>query len=135
MKIVYTYIVGDILHKGHLQYLKSARALGDKLIVGVLTDKAVMEKKSRPIIGFQERFDIVDGLESTNLVVAQNTYSPKKNLWSIRPDVLVESSSHSEEDIEHHRKIMELFKGRIVVLPYFPGSSSTKIKEKIRGKS
>ncbi len=124
MVIVYCYVVGDVLHKGHLHYLKNAKALGDKLIVGVLTDKAVMEKKPKPTIGFIERLDIVDGLEMVDLAVAQETYSPGDNVLAIKPDILVESTSHKEQ-------FQNPF-GRTVVLPYFPIQSSTKIKEKIK---
>ena len=53
MKIVYAYVCGDILHEGHLLFLENAKALGDKLIVGVLTDEAVMEKKARPALSFR----------------------------------------------------------------------------------
>jgi len=122
--IVYTYVVGDVLHKGHLQYLKNAKALGDKLIVGVLTDKAVMEKKPKPIIGFLERYDIINALEFTDLTVVQATYSPVHNVKLIKPDILVESDSHDEPFNNPF--------GRTVPLPYFPTQSSTKIKEKIR---
>ena len=127
MKIVYTYVCGDIIHRGHLQYLKNAKALGNKLVVGVLTDEAIMERKPRPTISFQERFDLIDGLKFVDLTVAQATYSPKHNIDIIKPDVLVESDSHKKPCSNPF--------GRTVVLPYFPGQSSSKIKEKIRGKS
>ena len=127
MVIVYTYVVGDILHKGHLQYLRNAKALGDKLCVGILTDKAVTEKKPKPAIGFSERFDIINALGCVDLAVAQDTYSPKHNVEIIKPDILIESDSHKEP-------LNNPF-GRTIVLPYFPDQSSTKIKEKIRGKS
>lgn len=123
MIIVYTYVVGDVLHKGHLEYLRNAKALGDRLIVGVLTDKAVMEKKPKPIVGFIERFDMVSGLRMVDLTVAQETYSPKHNVDIIKPDILIESDSHKEPCNNPF--------GRTVVLPYFPIQSSTKIKEKI----
>lgn len=122
--IVYTYVVGDILHKGHLQYLKNAKALGDKLVVGVLTDEAVMEKKPKPTIGFIERFDMVDGLGMVDVTVAQETYSPKHNVDIIKPDILIESDSHQEPCNNPF--------GRTIILPYFPMQSSTKIKEEIK---
>ena len=127
MIIVYTYVVADILHRGHLQYLKNAKALGDKLVVGVLTDKAVMEKKPKPVISFVERFDIVDSLDCVDLVIAQATYSPKHNINIIKPDILIESDSHD-------KPLNNPF-GRTLILPYFPTQSSTKIKEKIHDKS
>jgi len=123
MIIVYTYMVGDVLHKGHLQYLKNAKALGDKLVVGILTDEAVMEKKSKPIIGFLERYDIVDALVFVDLAVSQATYSPEHNVSVIRPDILVESDSHKEPFNNPF--------GRTVVMPYFPIQSSSRIKDRV----
>ena len=92
MIVVYTYVCGDILHKGHIEYLKNAKALGDKLIVGVLTDAAIMEKKPRPAMGFDERFDLVRSLRWADVVVAQNIYSPLENVMALRPDILVEAT-------------------------------------------
>ena len=80
MVIIYAYVCGDILHKGHIEHLKNCKALGDKLIVGVLTDKAIMEKKPRSIMGFDERFDLIRSLKWVDVVVAQHTYSPLGNV-------------------------------------------------------
>ena len=126
MIIVYTYVVGDILHKGHIEYLKNAKALGDKLIVGVLTDKAVMEKKLSPVMSFDKRFDLVRNIRCVDVVVAQHTYSPLDNIISIRPDILVESSDHAEQPAN---EFMNSIGGRVVSLPYYPDYSSTQIKK------
>ena len=126
MIVGYAYVVGDILHFGHIQHLKNCKALCDRLIVGVLTDEAVMEKKSRPAIGFKERLELIGELKSVDAVVTQEEYSPEKNVNNIKPDILFESSSH-EYWLSHPY-------GRTIVLPYFPDQSSTKIKEKIHGK-
>ena len=130
MIIVYAYICGDILHKGHIEYLKNAKALGDKLIVGVLTDEAVMEKKKRPTMSFDERFDLVRNLIWTDLVVAQDTYSPLNNVMQIRPDILVETADHVEQPAN---EFMRKIGGRVVIMPYYPGHSSSKLKDKIKG--
>ena len=74
MILVYAYVVADILHCGHLEALRNARALGDKLIVGVLTDEAVCEKKPKPVVPFKERFDLVRALDMVDAVVAQDEY-------------------------------------------------------------
>lgn len=86
-----------------------------------------MEKKPRPAIGFLERYDIIDALTFVDLAVAQVTYSPEYNVKVIKPDILVESDSHDEPFNNPF--------GRTVPLPYFSTQSSSKIKEKIRGKS
>lgn len=122
-------MVGDILHKGHIEYLRNAKALGDKLIVGVLTDEAVMEKKPRPSMNFDERFDLIRSLKYVDMVVAQYDYSPLTNVKSIKPDILVETTDHKQQPAN---KFMRNIGGRIVTMPYYPNQSSTKIKDEIK---
>lgn len=124
MIIGYTYVVGDILHVGHLAYLRSAKALCDKLIVGVLTDAAVREEKPKPTMPFADRYALVAAIGCVDVAVGQETYSPLSNILEIKPDILIESSSH--ETKAYHE-----FQGRVVVLPYYPGVSSTEIKHRI----
>jgi len=132
MIIVYAYVCGDILHKGHIEHLKNAKALGDKLIVGVLTDAAIMEKKARPTMNFDERFDLVRSLKWVDVVVAQNTYSPLDNVMALRPDILIEATDHGEQPAN---EFVESIGGRVLAMPYYPNhSSSTKIKNEIREK-
>ena len=128
MIIVYTYVVGDILHKGHIEYLKNAKSLGDKLIVGVLTDEAVMEKKPMPAMSFDERFDVVRSLKWVDVAVAQYKYSPLDNVRAIKPDILVEVTDHKEQPANDYIKALG---GRVVSMPYYPNHSSTKVKDKI----
>ena len=129
MIIAYCYVCGDILHKGHIEYLKNARALGDKLIVGVLTDAAIMEKKQRPAMSFDERFDLVRSLRWVDVAVAQNTYSPLENVMALKPDILVEATDHKEQPANEY---MESIGGRVLAMPYYPDHSSTEVKNKIR---
>ena len=138
MKIVYSYYVLDLVHKGHLKMMENAKAIAGKdgkLIVGILTDEAVMELKPRPIISFDERFDLANAIKYVDLVVAQETYSPLPNVKKIKPDILMESSSHTDEAIEDARKVMESIGGKVIVIPYYPSQSSSSIKEKINGKN
>ena len=135
MRIVYSYYVLDIVHRGHLKMLENAKAIAGKdgkLIVGILTDEAVMEKKPKPIISFDERYDLASALKFVDLVVAQETYSPLPNVKKIKPDILMESSSHTDEAIEEARKVMESIGGKVIVVPYFPSQSSSNIKNQIK---
>jgi len=129
--VIYVYVCGDILHKGHLLHLKNAASLGDFLIVGVLTDEAVMEKKDRPIIPFEERLELVEALKMVDMVVPQHTYSPCDNMKNLKPDILVESTSHNKDLIEDCKKCMKEIGGKVVVSSYHPYQSSTNIKNKI----
>ena len=130
-KIVYAYVVADLLHVGHIIALENAKSFGDKLIVGVLTDEAVIEKKPKPILSFDERIKLIKSLQCVDIVVAQQTYSPIQNIQKISPDILMESDSHSEEDLEETKRIVESYGGRIILLPYYQGKSSSDIKNDI----
>jgi len=73
MKIVYSYYVLDIVHKGHLLMMKNAKAIAGKdgkLIVGILTDEAVMEKKPKPTMPFEERIEIASAIKYVDVAVA-----------------------------------------------------------------
>lgn len=134
IKIVYTYVVADLLHMGHVLYLENAKNLVSsegKLIVGVLTDQAVMEKKPKPILPFSERMRLVQALKCVDIVVPQETYSPISNIEKIKPDIVMESESHSEKDLEETKNLVESFGGRVIVMPYYPEQSSSRIKENI----
>ena len=137
MKIVYSYYVLDIVHKGHLHMMKNSKAMAGengKLIVGILTDEAVMEKKPKPILSFEERMDLASSIKYVDAVVAQSSYSPLDNVKAIHPDILMESSSHTPEAIEEAREVMADIGGRVIVIPYFPPQSSTGIKERVKNK-
>jgi len=131
MIIVYAYVCGDILHKGHIEHLKNCKALGDKLIVGVLTDGAIMEKKPKPVMSFDERFDLVRSLKWVDVVVAQNRYSPLDNVRALKPDILAEATDHKEQLAN---EFIRNIGGRVFAMPYYPDHSSTKMKKKIRKK-
>ena len=133
MKIVYSYVVGDILHEGHLLQLENAKAIAGnngKLIIGVLTDKAVMEKKPKPIIPFEKRIALIKSLKCVDCAVPQDDYSPINNLKAIQPDIHMESTSHIGNP--YLKQLRKVFKGRIIMTPYYPIQSSTAIKNKIR---
>lgn len=114
--------------------MKNAKAIAGmngKLIVGILTDEAVMEKKPKPILSFDERAELARAIRYVDLVVAQETYSPLPNVMKIKPDILMESTSHDEGEIEKLREVMESINGRVIVIPYYPKHSSTNIKNEI----
>jgi cytidyltransferase-like protein len=133
--IVYSYYVLDILHDGHIEMMRNCKAIAGSdgvLIVGILTDEAVMEKKAAPIMPFGERFRLARAIKYVDLVVGQTTYSPLPNVKDIRPDILAESASHAPEAIEEARRVMGALGGQVIVVPYFPLESSTAIKERVK---
>lgn len=123
MIIGYAYVVADVLHVGHIQHLKNCKALCDKLIVGVLTDEAAMEKKPRPLLSFNERVAVISEMRSVDAVVPQHEYSPVINVEEIKPDVLFECQQHKERTARGVR---------VMSMPYYPGISSTNIRERFK---
>ena len=134
MKIVYSYYVLDIVHEGHLLMMENAKAIAGKdgrLIVGILTDDAVMEKKNKPVIPFKQRMELAKSIKYVDAVVAQEEYSPIENVKKILPDVLMESASHDDSAIKVARDFMKSIDGKVIVLPYYPSNSSSDIKQTI----
>jgi len=126
MKIGYAYVVADILHKGHILHLENCKALCDKLVVGVLTDEACMEKKPKPILTLEERLMVVKALKCVDAVTIQKRYDPYRTLIEVFPDIVFECEQHearNHNESEHWR---------IISMPYFEGISSTNIKKRIR---
>ena len=122
----YAYVVADLIHVGHLKFLEKCKQRCDILTVGVLTDEACMEKKPKPTIPFDERLEMVKALRCVDAVVVQRTYLPFQNAEHYMTDVLFESDSHDSKALKEAKK-----KFKVIVLPYYEGQSSTKIKEKI----
>lgn len=129
MKIGYCYVVGDIVHRGHLLHLRNCKSMCDFLICGVLSDKAAMEKKPCPTIPFNERLELISSIKFVDMAVCQDDYSPLNNCRAIKPDVLFESVSHKDMPANNY---INSTGGRVIVMPYYAEQSSTKIKEKIR---
>ena len=136
MKLVYAYVVADLIHIGHLHALENAKVIAGKdgrLIVGVLTDEATMERKNKPIIPFEQRIKMIRALKCVDVVVMQDTYSPLPNINKIKPDILMESDSHTKKDLEETQKVCDKINCKIMVMPYYCLQSTTKIKEVING--
>ena len=137
MKLVYSYYVLDIVHKGHLLMMQNSKAIAGedgRLIVGILTDEAVMEQKPRPVLSFEDRVELASAIKYVDVVVAQETYSPMPNVMRIKPDILMESTSHDEDRIQEAQEYMESIGGRVIVIPYYPSESSTRIKNEVRNR-
>ncbi len=131
MIIGYAYVCADLMHVGHINHLESCKKLCDKLIVGVLTDKAIMEKKPKPVFRFKERLRLIQALECVDVAVPQETYSPLNNA-SVVADILFESTNHTKEAIKEAKRVMGKLNKKVIILPYYIGQSSTAIKTKIK---
>ena len=130
-RIVYTYVVGDLLHIGHLQALQQAKALGDYLIVGVITDEGSAAYKRYPIIPFEERIVLVANLKCVDEVMKQGSVDPTENLKKLNVDILAHGDDWDENfpGAAYMRSIGK----KTVRTRYYPHQSTSKIINKIRG--
>jgi D-beta-D-heptose 7-phosphate kinase/D-beta-D-heptose 1-phosphate adenosyltransferase len=133
-RIVFTNGVFDILHPGHIRYLRDARALGDLLIVGLNSDrsvKALAKAPDRPINSENERAEILAALASVDAVVIFDEDTPHEIISALQPDILVKGADWGENAIVG-RDVVEARGGKVVRIALAEGYSTTKIIERIR---
>jgi len=134
--IVFTNGVFDILHPGHVRYLRDARALGDLLVVGINSDRSVRtlgKAPDRPIIPEQERAEILEALAAVDAVVVFDEETPHEIVSALQPDILVKGADWGETNIVG-RDVVEARGGRVVRMPLAQGYSTTSILNRIRNK-
>jgi D-glycero-beta-D-manno-heptose 1-phosphate adenylyltransferase len=127
--IVFTNGVFDILHPGHIRYLRDARALGDLLIVGVNSDrsvKALGKAPDRPINAEHERVEVLEALASVDAVVIFDEDTPHEIISALQPDILVKGADWGEDAIVG-RDVVEARGGKVVRIPLAEGYSTTAI--------
>ena len=131
-KIVFTNGCFDLLHIGHVRYLKAARAEGDVLIVAVNSDRSVREIKGpgRPLVPDSERAEVLASLACVDFVTLFDEPDPLVTIRSLVPDVLVKGADWGADAIVG-RDVVEASGGRVVRIPLTEGSSTTRIIDKI----
>lgn len=132
--IVFTNGVFDVLHPGHVRYLRDARALGDLLIVGVNSDRsarALGKAPDRPINPENERAEVLAALASVDAVVVFDEDTPHAVITALQPDVLVKGADWGADAIVG-RDVVEARGGKVVRIGLAPGYSTTAIVERIR---
>jgi rfaE bifunctional protein nucleotidyltransferase chain/domain len=131
--VVFTNGVFDLLHPGHIRYLKDARALGDALIIGLNSDASVRRNKGpqRPINPESERAELLEALECVDAVVLFDEDTPADIIQVVGPDVLVKGADWPADQIVG-RDTVEARGGRVVRIPVAPGHSTTALLERIR---
>ncbi len=131
--VVFTNGVFDLLHPGHVRYLKDARGLGDLLIVAVNSDRSVRANKGpgRPINPEAERAEILAALAPVDAVVIFDEPTPLTVIEAVQPDVLVKGADWPEDAIVG-RGVVESHGGRVVRAKIEDGYSTTNILDRIR---
>ena len=132
-RIVFTNGVFDLLHPGHVRYLRAARELGDVLIVGLNGDASVRKNKgpARPITPEQERAEVLAALTFVDAVVIFDEDTPADIIRVIQPDLLVKGADWPADQIVG-RDTVEARGGRVVLVPVETGYSTTGILERVR---
>ena len=132
-RIVFTNGVFDILHPGHLRYLRAARSHGDVLIVGLNSDASVRRNKgpARPVTPELERAEILLALECVDAVSIFDEDTPHDIIARVQPDALVKGADWPADQIVG-RDIVEARGGVVIREPVEQGYSTTAIVEKIR---
>ena len=132
--VVFTNGVFDLLHPGHIRYLRDAKALGDVLIVGLNSDRsarALGKAPGRPINPEQERAEVLAALAPVDAVVMFDEDTPHAIVSALQPDVLVKGADWGETEIIG-RDVVEARGGRVVRIPLAAGYSTTAMVDRIR---
>lgn len=136
LSLVFTNGVFDLIHVGHVRYLEQARALGDRLLVAINSDRSVHQLKgeTRPIFSERERAEILAALRMVDYVTVFDDVSPRTLIAKLLPDVLVKGGDYRLDEI-HGREEVEGAGGRVISLPFVDGASTTSIIGKMKSVS
>lgn len=130
--MVFTNGVFDILHAGHVRYLKSARALGDCLVVGINSDSSARRLKgpARPIVPERDRAELLAALECVDFVTIFPDLTPARLIAAIIPRILVKGADWKAGNIVGNETV-KAAGGRVVRIPLARGRSTTGIIKRI----
>ncbi len=131
-RIVFTNGCFDLLHAGHVKYLQKARRLGDILVLGLNSDASVRRLKGpkRPLIDQDERAHLLAALDCIDYVIVFDEDTPLKLITALKPHILAKGGDYSLDDVVG-RKIVESYGGRVELVTFVDGKSTTNIIERI----
>ncbi len=123
----------DLLHPGHVQYLEDVRALCDFLVLGLNSDASVARLKGpgRPVQDEAARARVLLGLRSIDAVVRFEEDTPFELIRALQPDLLAKGGDYTAETVVG-RDLVEARGGRLVLIPFLPGHSTSRIVDRIR---
>jgi len=132
-KVVFTNGCFDILHVGHIRYLKEARSLGDILVVGINSDKSVKKLKGplRPINSLSDRVSILSELKFVDYVISFEEQTPLELVKLIMPDILVKGGDYTIDNVVGSNEVISAG-GKVKLLKFHDGYSSTNYIDKIK---
>lgn len=130
----YAFVVGDLLHFGHLNFLNQCKRYCDFLIVGVYTDELTVTYKRKPIIPFERRIELISALRVVDMVVKVEDKDCTPMLKKLTEEGWkIKYLFHGDDwkDVRG-REYIESIGGELVLIPYTKGINTTSIIEKIR---
>ena len=132
-KIAFTNGCFDILHIGHIRYLKEAKKKADILVLALNSDSSVRSLKGekRPIVPEQERAEIMAALEFIDFITIFPELTPLELIKYLRPDILIKGGDWPEDKVVGRDEVKK-WGGRVVIIPEITGKSTTNIVEKIK---
>lgn len=131
-KIVFTNGCFDLLHPGHVDYLRKARKLGDTLVIGLNSDESIKNIKgsNRPINDVKFRTTMLSAFSFVDYIVVFTDDTPKKLIQEVIPNILVKGGDYNEENIVG-ADIVKKNGGIVTTIPFLDGFSSSSIISKI----
>ena len=132
-KLIFTNGCFDLLHVGHIHYLRQAAALGKALIVGVNDDDSVSRLKGpqRPLNKLQDRMQMLAALDSIDAVIPFSEDTPESLIQLITPDILVKGGDYTVDEVVGGKHVIANG-GEVIILDFLQGYSSTSLIEKIK---
>lgn len=132
-KVVFTSGCFDLLHPGHIKYLKKASELGDILVIGLNTDDSIKKIKGngRPVVGEEQRAEMLSFLDFVDLVTFFSEDTPAGIISYLEPDVFVKGGDYQLKDLPE-AEVVKSYGGEVVLVPFIEGFSSSKIIDKIK---
>jgi D-beta-D-heptose 7-phosphate kinase/D-beta-D-heptose 1-phosphate adenosyltransferase len=132
--VVFTNGVFDLLHVGHVRYLQAARTLGQVLFVGLNSDLSTQKLKGpgRPLVPQAERAEILCALACVDYVMVFDEPTAERVVEILQPDVYTKGGDYADEARSlPEAPIVQGYGGRVVLLPYTSGHSTTRIVERV----
>ena len=132
-KIAFTNGCFDILHVGHVRYLREAKKTADVLVLALNSDSSVRSIKGekRPLVSEQERAEVLAALEFIDFVTIFPELTPLELINYLKPDVLIKGGDWPEEKVVGREEVKK-WGGRVAIIPEIEGKSTTNVVEKIK---
>ena len=130
---VFTNGCFDILHSGHVHLFRQAKELGDILLVAVNDDPSVRSLKGpdRPVFPLEERLEVLEAVEVIDYLISFSQPTPRELIQALLPDVLVKGGDWKPDEVVGKEEVKGAG-GRVIIIPYLPGRSSSEILKKVK---